>query len=990
MTKSFVQYFLCILFLLLPVSVNSQASLEEQSLQEVVKQYFSAFEKKDISRLVELWGAKSQQRESYEKNQRSFFAKNQDKDYKIVDLKMSRLVIRGELASMRVVAIRLATSRKTVRTEQEKSVDNFHFVREKGKWKIQQKLTAGIELGGLIGLKDAFLGKNAALLQSAEVELKTDPEAARSLIDILTYLGNSSGHRAKYEEAINSLSIALRVAQIVSYQYGFVATQLGLGNVYYEQSKYKDAEDVYRAGLGNNGVNGDPDLQAGLQLGLGNIQFRRADYDEARKSFERALSSIGISERQKKLGKSNEASGPQWDFKLAKARTLNNLGVVEKILWDDKVKERNYEKGQNNRAGFEKAEREIEKLRESVKNRYMQALDTYGHIATGWVGLSEALVNYLYPNKASESQIDRYLTNLESYGEIENVDIRAGIANTLVNLSNFFSIEAAEERSKEKENYKRAILCCELGRHLFDETGLKEGFANASISCSRLYRQIGILDKAQALAKEAIQALQGINAPETEWKAHLSDAFAKWQLGDKQGARKSLEQAIKKIESIRQQQVGSSLQWMPFFTDRNLPYRALVDLLTEGDSKDLAAALTHAEGIRARTLSDILQAEEKNNSEAEIQPFNLDQVGQMIPDEKTALLIFVVNENKSHLFVLSKDLVNKSSGRLSIENYTIKEEAGELTKKVGSFRYAINNDGSYEAEGEKLYQLLFGKTGNSLSGKTRWIIIPDGPLWELPFQALRTNDKKYLIQKTAISYALSLTALREIIKAKSRLGRASNSFRTLFVANPSAAPEYLKTQVGSSSNLEETEKLAVSLRKIGNVTTLSKINASERRVAKKMGSYDLIFLAAHGILNNRRPMESHVILAEAGKNSAPDMDGRLTAREIYLRHSKARLKAETVVLMSCDTARGYNEGEGVTGLTWAFLSAGCPNVIAGQFKVPLSTSTKLMETFIENISPTSSAKGSKANALQQAMITAISSHLSPREWAGFILIGDGK
>jgi hypothetical protein len=78
-----------------------------------------------------------------------------------------------------------------------------------------------------------------------------------------------------------------------------------------------------------------------------------------------------------------------------------------------------------------------------------------------------------------------------------------------------------------------------------------------------------------------------------------------------------------------------------------------------------------------------------------------------------------------------------------------------------------------QVEGDKAF-VRAALEMNVLQGKTSLVIVPDGMLWNLPFQALRSSRDKYLIEDYAVSYAPSLTVLREMMM-KSRAKRAADS-----------------------------------------------------------------------------------------------------------------------------------------------------------------------------------------------------------------------
>src|SRR5262245_44705257 len=84
----------------------------------------------------------------------------------------------------------------------------------------------------------------------------------------------------------------------------------------------------------------------------------------------------------------------------------------------------------------------------------------------------------------------------------------------------------------------------------------------------------------------------------------------------------------------------------------------------------------------------------------------------------------------------------------------------------------------------ELYDLLLKPAAAQLEGRTSLVIVPDGALWELPFQALQSDQNRYLIEDCVIAYAPSLTALREMIKPRDGRKASADSPTLLAFGNP--------------------------------------------------------------------------------------------------------------------------------------------------------------------------------------------------------------
>ncbi len=159
--------------------------------------------------------------------------------------------------------------------------------------------------------------------------------------------------------------------------------------------------------------------------------------------------------------------------------------------------------------------------------------------------------------------------------------------------------------------------------------------------------------------------------------------------------------------------------------------------------------------------------------------------------------------------------------------------------------------------------------------------------------------------------------------------------------------------------------------------------ALEERFKAEAANYRVLHLATHGVLNDRSPMYSHLLLSQT--NNDEKEDGLLEAWEIM----NLDLKADLAVLSACETARGrVGAGEGVIGLSWALFVAGVPTTVVSQWKVLDVSTQELMVEFHRQLK-TKPAQG-KAEALRQAALKVMKNERHPFHWAGFILVGDGR
>jgi CHAT domain-containing protein len=115
-------------------------------------------------------------------------------------------------------------------------------------------------------------------------------------------------------------------------------------------------------------------------------------------------------------------------------------------------------------------------------------------------------------------------------------------------------------------------------------------------------------------------------------------------------------------------------------------------------------------------------------------------------------------------------------------------------------------------------------------------------------------------------------------------------------------------------------------------------------------------------------------------------NGFLPAYEVY----NLRLNADLVVLSACQTALGEDiRGEGLVGLTRAFMYAGTPRVVASLWRVPDSATAALMERFYRALLA-GNRRPAEALRLAQESVRAERRWSAPYYWAGFTLVGEWK
>lgn len=371
-------------------------------------------------------------------------------------------------------------------------------------------------------------------------------------------------------------------------------------------------------------------------------------------------------------------------------------------------------------------------------------------------------------------------------------------------------------------------------------------------------------------------------------------------------------------------------------------------------------------------------------------PITLAEATDLVFQPGLAVLEYVVTEKRVFLFVLPP--AGGDVGEPALEVHTLEIGREELARRTDDLRTRLaHRDLSFREPATALHRLLLAPVGRRLRGRNTLLIVPDGPLWELPFQVLLSPAGRYVLEEHAVAYAPSLTVLRET----RRLRRQRSPARTVLALGNPTLPraEGGKTPAAVRSALDplpETEREVRALGRLygaGRSTVFVGADAREDRVKVEAKRHRILHFASHSFLDDASPLYSQIVLAPSVGGAAEDIaadDGLLEAREIM----DLDLQADLAVLSACETGRGrVGAGEGVIGLTWAFFVAGCPTAVVSQWKVDSASTSELMLAFHRRLR----AGQPTASALRQAALSVKrdARYRHPFYWAGFVVVGDG-
>ncbi len=222
-------------------------------------------------------------------------------------------------------------------------------------------------------------------------------------------------------------------------------------------------------------------------------------------------------------------------------------------------------------------------------------------------------------------------------------------------------------------------------------------------------------------------------------------------------------------------------------------------------------------------------------------------------------------------------------------------------------------------------------------GATKIFVIPDGELNNLNFETLIVPDPKphFWIEDATIADVSSLRLLAANYGAQKKPGRK------LLLVGDSVAP---------SKEYPELPRAELQMESVAqhfsppNRRVLAREQATPAAyLSSQPEQFSYIHFVAHGTASRLSPLDSAIVLSR--ESSARDAF-KLYARDI-LQHP---LHADLVTISACYGAgeRSYT-GEGLVGLSWAFLRAGAHNVIAALWEATDVSSEQLMEKFYDEL-----------------------------------------
>lgn len=326
----------------------------------------------------------------------------------------------------------------------------------------------------------------------------------------------------------------------------------------------------------------------------------------------------------------------------------------------------------------------------------------------------------------------------------------------------------------------------------------------------------------------------------------------------------------------------------------------------------------------------------------------------------------------------------------------------QLIRSLSDYAYVhdsvAQSYASYTQSAQLVYHWLLKPALEDHPNLKKLIIATDGPLSQIPFEALLTTSAPknrvdyttlpYLINNYELQYTYSAQLLQETGERSSYDGLKA----CLALAPNSPGNTQLPTR-GDLEQLRNSEGAPLP----GTFTEVQALAglgfegdflfgeaATEKRFKESADQYSVLYLAQHGYAAPEDPVMSYLRFTPS-EDSAED--GLFHSYEL----EAMRLKADLVVLSACETGIGtYLPGEGIASLGSAFLASGVSMVVMTLWRVEDRASNDLMEFFFQHLANDDEVATALHKAKLDFIAHADSRTAHPFYWSAYVANGDSR
>src|SRR5262245_15192171 len=590
---------------------------------------------------------------------------------------------------------------------------------------------------------------------------------------VLNNFGRVHGLQGDYPQALDYFKKSLAIQEALGNQAGVATALNGIGVAHDSQGDHAQGLEYYQRSLK---ISEEIRDEVGISRSLNNIGLAECllgDYARALEYFQRSLliaESLGdktaIPGRLVNIGLIHDRQG---SYEQALEYYRKSLALFESF---------------GDKSGIERALNNIGGVK-TEQGSYPQALECYQKSLAlresmgDQYGVAEAIFNIgIVRNRQGD-----YAQALESFQKslamYEALGLKDNLAGTLKSIGKTYGLQ---------ENYVKSLEYAERAATVARSIGDSETLWETLTAAHSAYRQLNRPVEARRALEEAITTIEtlryqvagGAETQQRFFQSKVSPYHAMIELlmgeGRPTDALTFAEHAKARapLDVLKTGRIDSAKAMTGQEQEQESKLRSeLVSLNTQ------VTRASQQESPNQSRLDELISLREKarlkyeafqislyaahpelkvDRGEASI--IKMEELASLLPDATSALLEYVVTDEATYLFVVTKP---QRQAAAETRVFTIPIKQTDLAKQIESFRRRLaERNLGVRAPAHKLYDLLLKPAQSLLSGKSSLVIVPDDRLWELPFQALLDERDRYLIERSAVSYAPSLTVLREM------------------------------------------------------------------------------------------------------------------------------------------------------------------------------------------------------------------------------------
>ncbi len=874
----------------------------------------------------------------------------------------------------------------------------------------------------------------AAQIFERGLEIATIVGDRRAQGDALQNIANALYFMGQYDRALERYAERLAIERERGDEEAVAAALGGIATIRYSFAEYGAALAVYREALAIQDRLGDPAGAATTLISTGNVLYLQGDYESAIADYRRSRDLSRKAYNTEAEARALEGLGRVF---TAQGNYAPALAAFRGVLAEGQARSNRRAQGSalqhigeiHFRLGNVQAARSAF---EESRGHY-EAIGDQPNVGRVWQGLGlTELVAGRFP--AAEQAFGKGITACSGAGD------RECVAHALVGLA--FAQDSAQKFAEAVVSYGKAVAA-------FAALGKREEAVRSEVGSSHALLRKGDLDAAHAAAAHARQEALALSSDDLLWRALVADARVLQEKGDAAAALAAARDAVaaaERLQEYAERRPGNSpgadavsafatlvvlqarqgdgaaahatAERMRTFALRAtlLPnerdvYRgmtpeeradertAVAQLIALDAQISRQRSLPRPDAARIEQLSTELADAAARRTEARKRlfdrlpdlriwrgllpppgPSDLDTLLSRTPG--AILVEFVTDEDD--MVVLSAD---RGADGVALGAWTLPLTRQWLAERIARLvQPAVLKDAAtWKREAGELVLRLPDEFLERLARAQSVVIVPDGPLWRLPFDALPLKDG-YLGDGRGVSYAGSIAAA-----AASWNVPAAPSPSLAAVAAPEVAPAVrdlaLLTAPGwtlrpSAAAREEVGRVAAAYSggdSAPPATILSATDATEAQVRALAATAAVLHIAAPFRINAASPLFSPALLASTRQDDAAD-DGMLEMREVM----NLNVAARTVVL-SDGSAATMREALAQTGaIEWAWLASGAPSLVLGRWTAEESA-TELLAWFHKRI--VLGDRGAEALRAAREKARGRAEWAAPYYWAGWMEFG---